>query len=86
MIEILKYLLMLESPKMRRLQRLLSNPLCLRKVKEVEKKKVLGSDEIDSQRISFCLVKGDREDIIKENSYSTSNRGGSPNIQRSYDF
>ena len=26
--------------------------------------KVLGSDEVDSQRISFYLVEGDREDII----------------------
>ena len=36
---ILKYLLVLESPKMRHLQRLLSNPLCLEKVKVLKKEK-----------------------------------------------
>ena len=66
MIALLKYLLVLESPKRRYLQRLLSNPLCLRKVKELEKKKALGSDEIDSQIISFYLVEGDKEYVIRK--------------------
>ena len=34
------------------------------KSQRVRKEKELGWDEIDSQRISFYLVKGDREDII----------------------
>ena len=60
MIAIINYLLVLESPTKRHLQRLLSNPLCLRKYK------LLASDEIDSQRISFYLVEGDRKYIIKK--------------------
>ena len=34
------------------------------KSQRVRKEKVLGLDEIDSQRISFYLIEGDREDII----------------------
>ena len=37
-----------------------------RKSQRVRKEKVLGSDEIDSQRISFYLVERDREDIIQK--------------------
>ena len=37
-----------------------------RKSQKVRKKKVLGSDEIDSQRISFYFVEGDREYIISK--------------------
>ena len=36
------------------------------KSQRVRKEKVLGLDEIGSQRISFYLVEGDREDIIRK--------------------
>ena len=39
-------------------------PIVPRKSQRVRKEKALGSDEIDSQRISFYLVERDREDII----------------------
>ena len=36
------------------------------KSQRVRKQKELGYDEIDSQIISFCLVEGNREDVIRK--------------------
>ena len=44
--------------------KVVEKPIVPRKSQRVRKEKVLGSDEIDSQRIYFYLVGGDREDII----------------------
>ena len=65
MIAILKYLSVGESqdeapPKV------VEQPIMPRKSKRVWKEKLLGSYEIDSQRISFYLVAEDREDIIRK--------------------
>ncbi|KAL6345172.1 hypothetical protein AAG906_013656 [Vitis piasezkii] len=45
---------------------IVEQPIVPRKSQRARKEKVLGSDEIDSQRISFYLVEGNREDIIRK--------------------
>ncbi|RVW58052.1 Retrovirus-related Pol polyprotein from transposon TNT 1-94 [Vitis vinifera] len=46
--------------------KVVEQPIVPRKSQRARKEKVLGSDEIDSQRISFYLVEGNREDIIRK--------------------
>ncbi|RVX02495.1 Retrovirus-related Pol polyprotein from transposon TNT 1-94 [Vitis vinifera] len=46
--------------------KVIEQPIVPRKSQRARKEKVLGSDEIDSQRISFYLVEGNREDIIRK--------------------
>ena len=46
--------------------KVVEQPIMPWKSKRVWKEKLLGSDEIDSQRISFYLVQEDREDIIRK--------------------
>ncbi|RVW62250.1 Retrovirus-related Pol polyprotein from transposon TNT 1-94 [Vitis vinifera] len=46
--------------------KVVEQPIVPQKSQRVRKEKVLGSDEIDSQRISFYLVEGNREDIIRK--------------------
>ncbi|KAL6320637.1 hypothetical protein AAG906_008637 [Vitis piasezkii] len=46
--------------------KVVEQPIVPRKSQRARKDKVLGSDEIDSQRISFYLVEGNREDIIRK--------------------
>ncbi|RVW22265.1 Retrovirus-related Pol polyprotein from transposon TNT 1-94 [Vitis vinifera] len=46
--------------------KIVEQPIVPRKSQRARKEKVLGSDEIDSQRISFYLVEGNREDIIRK--------------------
>ncbi|RVW81286.1 Retrovirus-related Pol polyprotein from transposon TNT 1-94 [Vitis vinifera] len=48
------------------LSKIVEQPIVPRKSQRARKEKVLGSDEIDSQRISFYLVEGNREDIIRK--------------------
>ncbi|RVW16046.1 Retrovirus-related Pol polyprotein from transposon TNT 1-94 [Vitis vinifera] len=48
------------------LSKVVEQPIVPRKSQRARKEKVLGSDEIDSQRISFYLVEGNREDIIRK--------------------
>ena len=48
------------------LPKVVEQPIVPQKSQRVRKEKVLASDEIDSQRISFYLVEGGREDIIKK--------------------
>ncbi|KAL6339480.1 hypothetical protein AAG906_033019 [Vitis piasezkii] len=46
--------------------KVVEQPIVPWKSQRARKEKVLGSDEIDSQRISFYLVEGNREDIIRK--------------------
>ncbi|RVW78145.1 Retrovirus-related Pol polyprotein from transposon TNT 1-94 [Vitis vinifera] len=46
--------------------KVVEQPIVPRKSQRARKEKVLGSDEIDSQRISSYLVEGNREDIIRK--------------------
>ncbi|RVW36064.1 hypothetical protein CK203_079683 [Vitis vinifera] len=46
--------------------KVVEQPIVPLKSQRARKEKVLGSDEIDSQRISFYLVEGNREDIIRK--------------------
>ncbi|RVW92427.1 Retrovirus-related Pol polyprotein from transposon TNT 1-94 [Vitis vinifera] len=46
--------------------KVVEQPIVPRKSQKARKEKVLESDEIDSQRISFYLVEGNREDIIRK--------------------
>ncbi|RVW44269.1 Retrovirus-related Pol polyprotein from transposon TNT 1-94 [Vitis vinifera] len=46
--------------------KVVEQPIMPRKSQRARKEKVLGSNEIDSQRISFYLVEGNREDIIRK--------------------
>ncbi|RVW41670.1 Retrovirus-related Pol polyprotein from transposon TNT 1-94 [Vitis vinifera] len=46
--------------------KVVEQPIVPWKSQKARKEKVLGSDEIDSQRISFYLVEGNREDIIRK--------------------
>ena len=55
-----------EGPQDKTSPKIVEQPVMPRKSQRVRKEKVLGSDEIDFQRISFYLVKGDRKDIIRK--------------------
>ncbi|RVW47574.1 Retrovirus-related Pol polyprotein from transposon TNT 1-94 [Vitis vinifera] len=46
--------------------KVVEQPIVPRKIQRARKETVLGLDEIDSQRISFYLVEGNREDIIRK--------------------
>ena len=46
--------------------KVVEHPIVPRKSRSVRKEKGLGSDEIDSQRISFYLIEENRENIIRK--------------------